>query len=93
MWYGIGNTGVANPSTAQMEVHPNGELRLLTGTADIGQGSDTVLLQIASEALGVNFNEIRLIRADTSVTTDAGATSASRQTYISGNAVFAQSGI
>ena len=88
MWYGIGNTGVANPSTAQMEIHPNGELRLLTGTADIGQGSDTVLLQIASEALGVNFNEIRLIRADTSMTTDAGATSASRQTYISGNAVL-----
>ena len=80
--------GVANPSTAQMEIHPNGEIRLLTGAADIGQGSDTVLLQIASEALGVNLREIRLIRADTAMTTDAGATSASRQTYISGNAIL-----
>jgi CO/xanthine dehydrogenase Mo-binding subunit len=88
MWYGIGNTGIANPSTAQMEIDLNGEIRLLTGVADIGQGSDTVLLQIASEAIGVPIKEIRLIRADTAVTTDAGATSASRQTYISGNAIL-----
>ncbi len=88
MWYGIGNTGIANPSTAQMEIDLNGEIRLFTGVADIGQGSDTVLLQIASEAIGVPLKEIRLIRADTAVTTDAGATSASRQTYISGNAIL-----
>ena len=88
MWYGIGNTGIANPSTAQMEIDPNGEVRLFTGVADIGQGSDTALLQIASEAIGVSLKEVRLIRADTAVTTDAGATSASRQTYISGNAIL-----
>ena len=88
MWYGIGNTGIANPSTAQMEIDPNGEVRLFTGVADIGQGSDTVLLQIATEGIGVPLKEIRLIRADTALTTDAGATSASRQTYISGNAIL-----
>ena len=88
MWYGIGNTGIANPSTAQIEIDPDGEVRLFTGAADIGQGSDTVLLQIASEAIGIPLNEIRLIRADTALTTDAGATSASRQTYISGNAIL-----
>ena len=88
MWYGIGNTGIANPSTAQMEIDPNGEIRLFTGVADIGQGSDTVLLQIASEEIGISLKEIHLIRADTAVTTDAGATSASRQTYISGNAIL-----
>lgn len=88
MWYGIGNTGIANPSTAQMEVSPEGEFRLFTGVADIGQGSDTVLLQMASEALGIPLDEIQLIRADTRLTTDAGATSASRQTYISGNAIL-----
>ncbi|RPI99973.1 MAG: aldehyde oxidase, partial [Deltaproteobacteria bacterium] len=87
-WYGIGNTGVANPSTAQVEVGPDGEVRLFTGAADMGQGSDTTLLQIASEALGLSFDEIRLIRGDTAMTTDAGASSASRQTYISGNAVL-----
>jgi len=88
MWYGIGNTGIANPSTAQMEIDPNGEVRLFIGVADIGQGSDTALLQIASDAIGLSLKEIRLIRADTALTTDAGATSASRQTYISGNAIL-----
>jgi len=88
MWYGIGNTGKSNPSTAQMEIDPNGEFRLFTGAADIGQGSDTTLLQIASEELGISLPEIRLIRADTATTTDAGLTSASRHTYISGNAVL-----
>ncbi len=88
MWYGIGNTGIANPSTAQMEIDPQGEVRLYTGVADIGQGSDTALLQIASESLGLSIKEIKLIRADTAMTTDAGATSASRQTYISGNAIL-----
>jgi CO/xanthine dehydrogenase Mo-binding subunit len=88
MWYGIGNTGVPNPSTAQTEIGPDGEIRLLTGAADMGQGSDTTLLQIASEALGVGMDGIRLIGGDTALTTDAGASSASRQTYISGNAVL-----
>jgi CO/xanthine dehydrogenase Mo-binding subunit len=88
MWFGIGNTGITNPSTAQMEIDPNGEVRLFTGAADIGQGSDTVFLQIASEAVGIPLTEIRLIRADTAATTEAGATSASRQTYISGNAIL-----
>jgi len=88
MWYGIGNTGVTNPSTAQVEIDPHGQVRLFTGAAEIGQGSDTVLLQIASEALGIPLSEIHLIRADTARTTDAGASSASRQTYISGNAIL-----
>jgi CO/xanthine dehydrogenase Mo-binding subunit len=88
MWYGIGNTGVSNPSTAQVEIDPHGQVRLFTGAADIGQGSDTALLQIASEALGIPFSEVHLIRADTARTTDAGASSASRQTYISGNAIL-----
>ncbi len=87
MWYGIGNTGVQNPSTARIEMDPKGNPTLYTGCADIGQGSSTVLLQIAAETLGLAPHRIRLVAADTRHTTNAGATSASRQTYISGNAV------
>lgn len=87
MWYGIGNTGVQNPSTARIEMTPAGEVTLFTGCADIGQGSSTVLCQIAAETLGIRPQEIRLVAADTRHTTNAGASSASRQTYISGNAV------
>lgn len=87
MWYGIGNTGVQNPSTARIEIDLNGALTLYTGCADIGQGSTTTLTQIAAEILGVEPNTVQLVVADTKWTTNAGATSASRQTYISGNAV------
>lgn len=86
-WYGNGNTGLPNPSTARIGLDEKGQITLYTGTADIGQGSDTVLTQIAAEALHVSDKELKLIRADTGLTTDAGATSASRQTYLSGNAV------
>lgn len=87
MWYGIGNTGVQNPSTARITMDRNGNVTLFTGCADIGQGSTTVLAQIAAEVLGLTPDSIRLVVADTQCTTNAGATSASRQTYISGNAV------
>jgi CO/xanthine dehydrogenase Mo-binding subunit len=87
MWYGIGNTGVQNPSTARMAMDMNGHVTLFTGCAELGQGSTTVLAQIAAETLGLAPEDIRMVVADTKCTTNAGATSASRQTYISGNAV------
>lgn len=87
MWYGIGNTGVQNPSTARIEMDPEGSVTLYTGCADIGQGSTTVLTQIAAETLGLKPGAFRVVVGDTKYTTSAGATSASRQTYISGNAV------
>lgn len=89
MIYGLGNTGVSNPSTAQIQVLPNGNLILFTGAAEIGQGSDTVLCQMVAQFFGVPLDLIQLVRGDTARTTSAGATSASRQTYISGNAVLA----
>ncbi|MBU1452012.1 MAG: xanthine dehydrogenase family protein molybdopterin-binding subunit [Proteobacteria bacterium] len=88
MFYGIGNTGASNPSTAQLEWRPDGRVTLFTGAADIGQGSDTALMQIAASRLGLPMERIDLCRGDTDRTTNAGATSASRQTYISGNAVM-----
>ena len=87
MWYGVGNTAAQNPSTAQIKLDLDGQVTLFTGCADIGQGSSLVLLQVAGEVLGLSPDKIKLVSADTKYTTNAGATSASRQTYISGNAV------
>ena len=87
MWYGIGNTGVQNPSTAKVEMDLDGTVTLYTGCADIGQGSTTTMSQIVAEVLGIEPHTIRTIVGDTKYTANAGATSASRQTYISGNAV------
>jgi len=87
MWYGIGNTALPNPAGAFVELLDDGTAIVLTGCADIGQGSDTTLAQIAAQELGIKYEDVRVVSADTGVSPDAGATSASRQTYISGNAV------
>jgi CO/xanthine dehydrogenase Mo-binding subunit/aerobic-type carbon monoxide dehydrogenase small subunit (CoxS/CutS family) len=85
-WYGCGNTSMSNPSTIRAGITPTGELRLHQGAVDIGQGSNTVITQIFAQALGVAVTDITLVGPDTDITPDAGKTSASRQTYISGNA-------
>jgi CO/xanthine dehydrogenase Mo-binding subunit len=59
---------------------------LFSGAQDIGQGSSTILSQIAADALEVDLGAIDLVTGDTDRTADAGKTSASRQTFVSGNA-------
>lgn len=88
MWYGIGYMSVQNPSHATIHVDENCRIRLCTGVADIGQGSTTILCQISREVLGIEPGLIQIVTADTGRTLDAGATSSSRQTYVSGNAVL-----
>jgi CO/xanthine dehydrogenase Mo-binding subunit/aerobic-type carbon monoxide dehydrogenase small subunit (CoxS/CutS family) len=87
MWYGIGNTSMSNPSEMEVGIARDGTITLFTGALDIGQGSNTIMAQIAAEALGVPASRIRLVTGDTDLTRDAGKTSASRQTFVSGNAV------
>ena len=83
MYYGIGNTGLPNPAGAFVEVLPDCSVNLMVGCADIGQGSTTVLAQICAEELGLEYDDIHVTFAKTLVTPDGGATSASRQTFIS----------
>lgn len=87
MWYGVGNTALPNPAAAFVEWLDDGTANLLIGCADIGQGSDTIMAQIAAEELGISADDVYVTSADTLVTPEGGATSASRQTYITGNAV------
>ncbi|WP_170415563.1 molybdopterin-dependent oxidoreductase [Ruegeria atlantica] len=85
-WYGCGNTSLPNPSTIKSGIRSDGSLVLHQGAMDIGQGANTVITQIFATALGVPVSQIEIIGADTDVTPDAGKTSASRQTYVSGSA-------
>ncbi|MEM8662846.1 MAG: molybdopterin cofactor-binding domain-containing protein, partial [Pseudomonadota bacterium] len=85
-WYGCGNTSMANPSTIKAGVKADGTIVLHQGATDIGQGSNTVIAQIFAHALGVPLAAVRLVGPDTDRTPDAGKTSASRQTFVSGNA-------
>ncbi|MGQ0675024.1 MAG: molybdopterin-dependent oxidoreductase [Rhodospirillales bacterium] len=87
MWYGIGNTALANPSTMRVGVARDGRTTLYNGAVDIGQGSTTILQQICADALGVTVERIDQVVGDTDRTADAGKTSASRQTFVSCMAV------
>lgn len=86
MWYGIGNTVIANPSTITIGLRQNGRFMLYNGAQEIGQGTYTIMPQIAADALGVSVTLIDQIHGDTDLTEDAGKSSASRQTFVSGNA-------
>jgi CO/xanthine dehydrogenase Mo-binding subunit/aerobic-type carbon monoxide dehydrogenase small subunit (CoxS/CutS family) len=86
MWYGIGNTSMSNPSRMRVGLARDGRLTLYNGAVDIGQGSNTVMTQIAADALGVPVGQFSLVSGDTDLTADAGKTSASRQTFVSGKA-------
>ncbi|MCK6441418.1 molybdopterin-dependent oxidoreductase [Elstera cyanobacteriorum] len=87
LWYGIGNTSQSNPSHATVRRTPEDDWEVLTGAVDIGQGSDLVLAQIAAETLGVALDRIRLITGPSRAVPDGGKTSASRQSFITGEAV------
>ncbi|QLD89147.1 xanthine dehydrogenase family protein molybdopterin-binding subunit [Natronomonas salina] len=86
MWYGCGETGHHHPSSAFCEIHSDGTATIQCAAAEIGQGSDTALSQIAAETLGLDIDDVKLV-TDSTVAPNANETSASRQTFVSGNAV------
>lgn len=85
-WYGCGNTSLPNPSTIKAGLRADGTLVLHQGAMDIGQGANTVITQIFARAFGVPVAQVVRLGGDTDITPDAGKTSASRQTFVSGNA-------
>lgn len=77
------------PSAAFVELGTDGSVKLIAGGAEIGQGSDTILCQIAAQELGISLSQIRISSSDTDVTPiDLGSFS-SRTTLYTGNAVKA----
>lgn len=76
-----------NTAGAMIKVHEDGGISLMTGSTDAGQGSDTVLSQIAAEVLGVRLEDIRYGMVDSEITPVDPGTYGSRVTFITGNAV------
>ena len=80
----------ANKSSATavfVKIYHDGSAVVYSGATDLGQGSNTVLLQIASETTGIDLSRLRIITSDTELTPYDEGTGASRATYIVGNAV------
>jgi 4-hydroxybenzoyl-CoA reductase subunit alpha len=87
-------SGAANPiirsnmphTTVNMKIDADAAVTVFTGASEIGQGSDTMHVQIAAEVLGVRPGRIKLVAADTDLTpVDLGSYS-SRVTFMAGNA-------
>jgi CO/xanthine dehydrogenase Mo-binding subunit len=63
------------------------EVILRHGSAEVGQGNHTVMIQMAAEATGVPMEKIKLVASDTASSNNSGSASASRMTFMSGNAI------
>jgi CO/xanthine dehydrogenase Mo-binding subunit len=83
-----GLKGGGDPSQAQIRLKPDGTLDLLVGAVDIGQGSKTILRQIAADEMGVPIEDISLNNFDTDIGPLCTGTFASRVTFMDGNAVI-----
>jgi xanthine dehydrogenase molybdenum-binding subunit len=82
---GLGG-GAPDRAVAEVEIYPNSMAEVRTSSADMGQGLSVVLAQIAAEELGMPVERVRVLLSDTDLTPDGGPTTASRQTFVSGNA-------
>ncbi|MDP2644508.1 MAG: xanthine dehydrogenase family protein molybdopterin-binding subunit [Desulfobacterales bacterium] len=78
----VPHTGAA----ALVHVHEDGGIKLLTGAAEIGQGSDTYLAQLVAEEMGVPLEDVQVISGDTGITPYDPGTFGSRVATMSGNA-------
>jgi CO/xanthine dehydrogenase Mo-binding subunit len=75
---------------AKLEIHGRSEIERVVlhhASAEVGQGTHTVMVQMAAEALGVPFEKVKLIASDSATMENSGSVSASRMTFMSGNAI------
>ncbi len=79
--------GESDHASATVVARPDGRLIVKAGAVDVGQGSETILAQLAAERLGLLPSDVRVEWGDTAFTPDGRETNASRQTVVSGNAV------
>jgi CO/xanthine dehydrogenase Mo-binding subunit len=89
-FHGSGFTGSGERylnSLAGIDVIPEGKVRILVANTEFGQGTNTVLSQIAAEALSLGYDDIIVAQPDTSVVPNSGPTVASRTTMVVGHLI------
>lgn len=83
--------GAPEECDAIIELHGEDKIEevvLRHAAAEVGQGTHTALSQMAAEAVGVSLEKVRLIVSDTAHTNNSGSVSASRMTFMAGNAIY-----
>ncbi|MGZ8425067.1 MAG: xanthine dehydrogenase family protein molybdopterin-binding subunit [Candidatus Binatia bacterium] len=84
-----GSDAGAYPLTSTaVRVHADGSATIMTGSTELGQGSHTVLPQIAAEELGIAYDQVNVVSSDTAITPYDRSTGASRTTTLMGSAVM-----
>jgi CO/xanthine dehydrogenase Mo-binding subunit len=85
----LGNYKGGGGASSQVEVRlsATGRVRLAMGIVDVGQGSETVMAQIAAETLGVPIERVETVMADTATTPPGHTTAGSTSTLTTGAAV------
>jgi len=84
-----GSDAGAYPLTSTaIRVHADGSVTILTGSTELGQGSHTILPQIAAEELGIPYEKVRVVSSDTAITPYDRSTGASRTTTLMGSAII-----
>jgi CO/xanthine dehydrogenase Mo-binding subunit len=84
---GIYKGGTGREGEAEVRITPGGRVQVAVGGVDVGQGSTTILAQIAAEALGAPVDRIDVVMADTGRTPPAHVTAGSSTTITTGAAV------
>lgn len=82
---GLGG-GAPDKSEAEVEAYEDGSVQVRTAAADMGQGIAHVVAQCAAEELHIPYDRVRVLLCDTDLTPNGGPTTASRQTFMTGNA-------
>ena len=82
---GLGG-GAPDKSAAEVELYPDGTAEVRTSAAEIGQGLVGVVAMCTAEELGLPYDRVKVLLSDTDLTPDGGPTTASRQTFVTGNA-------
>lgn len=86
--FGLGyGDGFPDCSRARVAIGDGGVITVYTGGVDVGQGFLNMVAQIAGTELNANLDHLRVVAADTARTDESGSSSATRQTYFTGNAV------
>lgn len=79
--------GVEDAAWAQMCLESDGKITILAGGVECGQGHDTIIAQIAAQEIGVPMSRFNIAPINSEYSLDGGITTASRLTFVSGNAV------
>jgi len=84
---GLGG-GAPDKAEAEVELYTNGSLQVRSSSAELGQGLVTVLQMIVAEEFNQPLESVNVLVMDTALTPDGGPTTASRQTFVTGNAAL-----